>query len=254
MENIQKENTNQNIDYNVYNALNLYSEELGQDYLQNGFNPFGANFVLDENYVADVLANQNEKKEVASPAFLEQSENDIAKAFDLSLENATLLLDALNKKCSNVELSEQQKKALKKIILALTLYIELIKTYKAKLKKEKNKYQLYVNLLSLNWYLSEEMSKSFTAEFNMQQVLNKIDTLENDIIQKENEELKKQAKQIIESNKKIYAEQATKSSAQNESANKFQEALKEVQNKSTSVKSSVLPNKPLNSANEDLER
>lgn len=253
MENMQNEKTNQNINYNVYNALNLYCEDLGQAYLQNGFNPFDDNFVLDENYVADVLANQNIKKEVASPEFLEQSENDIAKSFDLSLENATLLLDALNKKCNTAE-TEQQKKALKKIILTLMLYIELIKTYKAKLKKEKNKYQLYVNLLSLNWFLSEEMSNSFTAEFNMQQVLNKIDTLENDIVQKENEDLKKQAKQIIENNQKIYAEQETKATAQKEPTNKFQEALKQVQSKNTSIKSVSPINKPANSANEDLER
>ena len=252
MENVE-DKTQAQINYDVFNALNLYNEDLGQAYIKNGFNPFGNNFVLDEEFVTDSLCNARAKKEVPCPNFLEQSENDIAKSFDLSLQNATLLLDVLSKKANGAELSENQKKALNKIILALKMYIELISQYKAKLKKEKNKYQLYVNLLSLNWFLSEEMAQSFTQEFNIQNTIAKINLSQQNIAEQENDSLKEQAKKIIENNQKALLEKNEQThqqdKAEKQEINPYLEALNKLHKESFKQDTQTNP-QPKNQSNE----
>lgn len=203
--NIEAEN-NSNINYDVLNALNLYNEDLGQSYLQNGFNPFPADFILDENFISDILDNQKNKKELPCPNFLEQANNQISKAFDLSLNNALDLLDSVSQMLNTPNLTQNQKRYLNKILLQIKLFIELNKKYKLELKKKKNKYQLYINMLALNWQLSEEMSLIFTEQYNAQNVLNKIKYLSTKVANKEIDEIKEQAKRIIENNKKLYVQ------------------------------------------------
>lgn len=203
--NIEAEN-NSNINYDVLNALNLYNEDLGQSYLQNGFNPFPSDFILDENFISDILDNQKNKKELPCPNFLEQANNKISKAFDLSLNNALDLLDSVSQMLNTPNLTQNQKRYLNKILLQIKLFIELNKKYKLELKKKKNKYQLYINMLALNWQLSEEMSLIFTEQYNAQNVLNKIKYLSTKVANKEIDEIKEQAKKIIENNKKLYVQ------------------------------------------------
>ena len=203
--NIEAENTS-NINYDVLNALNLYNEDLGQSYLQNGFNPFSADFILDENFIADILDNQKNKKELPCPNFLEQADNKVSKAFDMSLNNALNLLDSISQMLNTPNLTQKQKNYLNKILLQIKLFIELNKKYKLELKKKKNKYQLYINMLALNWQLSEEMSLIFTEQYNAQSVLNKINELSTKVANKEIDEIKEQAKKIIENNKKLYGQ------------------------------------------------
>ena len=191
--------------YSVYNALNLYNEELGQDYLNTGYNPFGENFLITEEFITDALANSRNKKEINEPDFLQKTESEIKNAFSLSLENAISLLEAIKNELDK-NISANQRKKLNKILLDLQLYIELIKIYILKLKKEKNKYQLYLNLLAINWQLSEDMAKSFTFEFDLQ---NSIDKIKKDLTtqtKQENTEIIQQAKEIIENNNKMQNE------------------------------------------------
>ena len=255
MENVE-DKTHEQINCDVFNALNLYNEDLGQAHIKNGFNPFGNNFVLDEEFVTDSLRNAKEKKEVPCPEFLEQSENDIAKSFDLSFQNATLLLDVLSKKANGDELSENQKKQLHKIILALKMYIELIQQYKAKLKKEKNKYQLYVNLLSLNWFLSEEMAQSFTQEFNIQNTIAKINLSQQNIAEQENDSFKEQAKKIIENNQKALLEKNEQTyqqdKAEKQEINPYLEALNKYRD--NYIKTQTNNSDALTNKKDDLEK
>lgn len=192
------------INLEVFNALNLYNEDLGQSYLETGFNPFNKDFVLDEQYISDVLNNEKNKKEVNCPDFLEQTDSKIIKAFELSDVNTKNLIEALNKKINSSELTASQMESFKKIIVNLKMFGELNRKYKNELRKKKNKYQLFLNMLALNWQLSEELAKSFTNEFNLNNALNKIVNIEKIKQNSENEKLKEQAKQIIENNKKLY--------------------------------------------------
>lgn len=192
------------INLEVFNALNLYNEDLGQSYLETGFNPFNKDFVLDEQYISDVLNNEKNKKEINCPDFLEQTDSKIIKAFELSDVNTKNLIEALNKKINSSELTASQMESFKKIIVNLKMFGELNRKYKNELRKKKNKYQMFLNMLALNWQLSEELAKSFTNEFNLNNALNKIVNIEKIKQNSENEKLKEQAKQIIENNKKLY--------------------------------------------------
>lgn len=192
------------INLEVFNALNLYNEDLGQSYLETGFNPFNKDFVLDEQYISDVLNNEKNKKEINCPDFLEQTDSKIIKAFELSDVNTKNLIEALDKKINSSELTASQMESFKKIIVNLKMFGELNRKYKNELRKKKNKYQMFLNMLALNWQLSEELAKSFTNEFNLNNALNKIVNIEKIKENSENEKLKEQAKQIIENNKKLY--------------------------------------------------
>lgn len=192
------------INLEVFNALNLYNEDLGQSYLETGFNPFNKDFVLDEQYISDVLNNEKNKKEINCPDFLEQTDSKIIKAFELSDVNTKNLIEALDKKINSSELTASQMESFKKIIVNLKMFGELNRKYKNELRKKENKYQMFLNMLALNWQLSEELAKSFTNEFNLNNALNKIVNIEKIKQNSENEKLKEQAKQIIENNKKLY--------------------------------------------------
>lgn len=192
------------INFEVFNALNLYNEDLGQSYLETGFNPFNKDFVLDEQYISDVLNNEKNKKEINCPNFLEQTDSKIIKAFELSDVNTKNLIEALDKKINSSELTASQMESFKKIIVNLKMFGELNRKYKNELRKKKNKYQMFLNMLALNWQLSEELAESFTNEFNLNNALNKIANIEKIKQNSENEKLKEQARQIIENNKKLY--------------------------------------------------
>lgn len=254
MEIIEKDNNDLNVDYNIFNALNLYNNDLGQSYIDTGFNPFGNNFVLDENFIADVLNNEKAQKDFDCPAFLEQNENEIAKCFDLSETNILSLYNTLDAKSNSANMSPIQKKHLQKILIALKMYLELIKIYKLKLKKEKNKYQLYLNLLAINWNLSNELSSSFTNEFNLNHVVNSI--IEQEVsLQQQNDEIIQQAREIIENNKKSL-EQTTE---QTTYINPYQEALDKLKkesnlSKNTQQKSTSNTSENISKNTEDLER
>ena len=230
------------INLEVFNALNLYNEDLGQSYLETGFNPFNKDFVLDEQYISDVLNNEKNKKEINCPDFLEQTDSKIIKAFELSDVNTKNLIEALNKKINSSELTASQMESFKKIIVNLKMFGELNRRYKNELRKKKNKYQMFLNMLALNWQLSEELAKSFTNEFNLNNALNKIVNIEKIKQNSENEKLKEQAKQIIENNKKLYEqdllnkqakqskvveEQPKQENTTNIEVNRYQEYLKE---------------------------
>lgn len=196
---MEEKNEVLNIDYNIYNALNLYSEDLGEEYLKTGKNPLGDNFILTEDFVSGALQNAKNKTEIMSPNFLEQDTSLIQKNFELSLNNASALLDALNG-LTFEKMTTQQKKMYNQLLVSLELFIALIKLYIKKLKKEKNLLSLYQNLLALNWNYSSTLASTFTNEFDLESTVATIKHEQETIIEKHNEEIKKQAQAIIENN------------------------------------------------------
>lgn len=249
-----------NVNFNVLNALNLYNEELGESYVQDGFNPLGNDFELSESFITDFLENEKNKKEITSPQFLEQDYNEIAKAFNLSLENALHLFDTLAVKindCSSLKL----KQTYAKIMFLLQLYIELIKKYIKKLKKEKNLYQLYINLLSINWSLSDEMESSFTKNFSVEKIIYNLIKNENETTNKDNEAIKEQARKIIENNLKQQKEQIVTKPKENIEAKPKEQVEKqdkvsnetEVKFKEVKLKNVVKKQETFSKKNNDVE-
>ncbi|MBE7074716.1 MAG: hypothetical protein E7376_01895 [Clostridiales bacterium] len=215
--------------YNVYNALNLYNEELGQSYIETGFNPLGENFVLGEEFITDVLKNNKDAKDFSSPEFIEKGDKATKAAFENSLAACEALLNELTGKLNSAELSPNDKAKLQKIILYLQMRIQLLKIFIAKLKKEKNKLKMYQSLLALNWSLADLMEETFNEMCNVQTLANAFVVLEQNTniqAEQENAKLREQARQIIANNLKA---QFQSQKQQTESTNPYMQELNNIQ-------------------------
>lgn len=81
------------INYDVFNGLNLINEDLGQSYLDNGFNPLGDDFVLDDDFVIEQFENDKTSVEIPTPDFILQGDKATRLAFETSIENCLALLE-----------------------------------------------------------------------------------------------------------------------------------------------------------------
>ncbi|MBE7082593.1 MAG: hypothetical protein E7378_02830 [Clostridiales bacterium] len=188
--------------YDVFNALNLVNEELGQSYLQNGFNPFESNFVLSEDYVVDTLKNKKLAPELQTPDFIEKGTKATKKAFDLSKQNCLNLLESLLSLLNNPNLTPEQKAKLANLIAQLKMFLELLSINTKKLSKEKNALKMYYDMLAINWYLAflqQSFVDALDAKAIATNLLGKMSVAEKS---EESQKLQEQARQIIADNLK----------------------------------------------------
>lgn len=220
----------QDINYSVFNALNLACEDLGQQYLKTGFNPFGEDFELNEEYITDALLNNKDKPECVSPAFIEKGENATKEAFTCSFNNCTALLAEMESMLNNPTLSPEQKAKLKKIVAYLKMRIELLTIYLQNFKNNKNKLNMYQNILGLNYKYADMLKDSFEQNFDIQMIANQFFQLQK--VQEtyaEKASVIEQAKQIIANNLKKQETTSNKQEEKTEEINQYQQALNELQ-------------------------
>lgn len=195
------------INYNIYNALNLYNEELGEEYLCNGFNPFENNFELSEQYIIERFVNSAIKKELKEPEFIFDTTKKIKQAFLNSINNCQQALSEIESKLSAPNLPETIKQELKKLKTYLLCRIQLLNLYCKKIKKNKNVFKLYSNIQSLDWHTSEIFEESYKEQFDIQIAINayiEFAKQHSKIYKKEleNKHLIEKAKQILRNNAK----------------------------------------------------
>lgn len=229
----------QGINYSVFNALNLACEDLGQQYLKTGFNPFGEDFELNEEYITDALLNNKDKPECVSPAFIEKGENATKEAFTCSLNNCTALLAEMESMLNNPTLSPEQKAKLKKIIAYLKMRIELLTIYLQNFKSNKNKLNMYQNILGLNYKYGDMLKDSFEQTFDIQMIANQFFQLQQaQETYAEKASVIEQAKQIIANNLKKQETTSTVQTETTEEVNKYQQALNELQHERSEYQTS----------------
>lgn len=85
------------VNFDVLNTLYLIKESLGDSYLDENFNPFGEDFVLNKNSVKHFLEVKAEKKQIKPPEFVDKSEREILNALRYGSLNAQKILQALEK-------------------------------------------------------------------------------------------------------------------------------------------------------------
>ena len=220
-----------NINYNVYNALNLACEDLGERYLETGFNPFGEHFMLDEQYITDSLLNGKNTPEIKCPEFVEQGEKACNNAFSCSLENCTTLLAELEGQLNNPDLSPEAKAKLQKIITYLKMRIELLVIFTQKQKKNKNKFVQYKKLLALNYTYGDILEDSYTDIFDAHAIANQLLAIQLQQTKQDahHASIIEQAKQIIANNQKNLEQTEQKvAEPQKEEVNQYQQALNEL--------------------------
>ena len=164
-ENAPKLDEGKSID--VFNALNLYSEQLGSIYEKDGYNPFEEGFVLTEEFTNDVLENKK-KQEIFTEDFLEYGNKEVSKHFQNALNNSTEIIDKLNEELASCT-DEKVKKQLKKSIILLKNRNELLKVNISKLKqKDANALKMYIEMFGMDNELSELLKDTFNEKVNAQ--------------------------------------------------------------------------------------
>ncbi len=167
---VQKDALPQGKSVDVFNALSIADESLGKLYIEQGYNPYGENFVLTEDYASEILHNKVDASE-QSQSFLEQSNSEISKNFTTALENGTSLVTALENEqfvTSDAKLKEQ----IGKTIVSLKNRSELLKLDITKLKqKDANAIKMYIELYGMDGELGELLKDTFTEKANMQALI-----------------------------------------------------------------------------------
>lgn len=167
----------ENINYDVYNGLNLIDEDLGESYLIEGFNPLGEDFFLDENFILDVLDNNVEKYEIVSPDFIESGNKATAEAFELSAQNALNVINLLQEHINNPKTPEIVRKQMQKQILYILCRNQLIKVYLKRIKNEKDTLKMFEKMSAINWQLSKTLQDSFNQQFNARKAMRELEEL-----------------------------------------------------------------------------
>lgn len=170
---MDKKTTAQNINYDIYNALNLMNENLGDAYLLYGFNPYGTNkFLISDDYILDRYHNSCTKSNIISPVFIEKEGKEPQVAFEQSVQNLNLCLNEVETKLSSPNLPAKDKECLLKLKHYLLCRIELTNIFLKRLSKTKNKFDLYKQLQSLDISLSKYFDTSYEQTMNVQIAIN----------------------------------------------------------------------------------
>ena len=146
------------IDLNIFNALNLINPALGKAYYQKGYNPFDDEFVLQNDYVQELLGKAKDKQHIKTEDFLEQGNKEIAEIFKLAQKNTEQLQN---------ELEVLNKSNLKNVIIFLKNRKELLSQAVKKLKNEKaNSFLLYKDIVGIDTLYSEIVKETFFENFD----------------------------------------------------------------------------------------
>lgn len=162
---------NKNVD--VFNALNLYNEELGFLYELEGYNPLGEDFVLTEDFAQSVLSNKgNENCDIEE--FLEHNNIQIAKNFTSAFEQNEKLINNFSQEIQN-ESDPRTKEEMKKMIISLKNRSQLLKLNIQKLKnKDANAIKMYKELFGQDCELSKILKDEFEEKLNIEMIIQKM--------------------------------------------------------------------------------
>lgn len=229
-----KQLTENEINYNVYNALNLYSKSLGELYLNQQFNPFEENFYLNEEFVTERYTNSLKAKQLNEPEFLIAGTIQTKLAFKNSLNCCNQLLSQIEILLNDQSLSKTQKENLKKLKEYLLCRIALLNLNLESLKKNKNTLKMYLDLQGLNWNFCEVLDETYYGNLNMQVAINQMLLYIEQSKQKLTKSLKDKAQEVIQNNLKIEQTKSTvketNSTKQENNKNKYNIYLKETKN------------------------
>ncbi len=184
--------TEEEINYDILNALNLQHPQLGETYLKFRWNPLGDDFKLELPYIEKYLKKTKDKTEILSPDFIEKH-TQAKESFRLALKNNREMLLELQNRYNNgdfylyknVDISEQVKDILFFLQCRgkmLELALKLVKSNKI------STFEAYKNITSINKKLSQLLEEAYSLEFN------KNLAIQNFILECEREAKKKKEK------------------------------------------------------------
>lgn len=150
------------VNFDVLNTLYLIKESLGDSYLEENFNPFGEDFVLNQNSVKHYLEVKREKKQIRPPEFVNKSAKDILNALKFGRANAKKLIGLL----------DDQQPTNSPLLEHIIVYLKIRKKMFEDLLKSQLNYEELVDALQTLEALDQDyakiLKKSFDKNFNIQ--------------------------------------------------------------------------------------
>ena len=178
----------------VFNALNLYNEELGALYENEGYNPFEQDFKLTEDFINEVLEDKKQQGEISTEEFLEKNNKTVAKNFAKAFIKNKELINKIKAELENVT-DENVKAKMNKMLVTLKNRGEMLRLSIQKLKqKDANALKMYKDLFGLDSELSEILKDEFNEKVNMNNMVIRMIELCNSRSQKTKQQPQKKTK------------------------------------------------------------
>lgn len=151
------------IDYNIFNALNLCNPALGLAYQTRGFNPFNNHFNFCPEYVERMLKIAKNKNVVVAEKFLERGNKEVADLFFMALNNTKSLIAGIQMMKPNKE----DNARFQDFLIFLKNRAELLEQNIILLKNEnQDSFKLYQDLVSIDLEYSNLIKDTFYDRFN----------------------------------------------------------------------------------------
>lgn len=176
------------INFNVYNMLNLHNEKLGKLYIEKGFNPYGDNYEFTVDEVVNLLDIQKNEKTLNFPDFLEKTPKEIKEAYQNSLNNTI----EMKTEAENSEDLENESKTY------ITRYFDMRKALleieiESMNSPEFNETQSFQEISSLDKLIGDFMEETFEKQSNNFYIFSQIKNLLKSRLENKKEK-EKQAK------------------------------------------------------------
>lgn len=186
LEEAEKEVQKRHIDPDIFNALNLYDEKLGEEYEKQGYNPFEPNFKLTEDFALEVLEAKAKEQGIPAKDFLEANIKKVTSYFKNTLQTGEKLAKMLEDKMAapNIDMSTMHQ--LQRAIIFLKNRNQLLKRNIRELKfKNANAIQMFADMYALDKELSDLLKDSYENEVDINAILKQfVEVCENRAKQK----------------------------------------------------------------------
>lgn len=182
MENLNKTITNaeeakneveqRHINPDVFNALNLYDEKLGEEYEKEGYNPFSPDFKLTQEFAMEVMEAKPNGKPMPKENFLEFGAKKVTSHFKNTLAAGEKLISKLEHEMSALDLNSTTAHQIQMAIIFLKNRNQLLKRNIRELKfKKANAIQMFADMYALDKELSELLKETYEPNADLNVVL-----------------------------------------------------------------------------------
>lgn len=203
MENLQSQ---QELNYDVSNALYLISKRLGDNYEKEKVSPFYSDFSLRSDFVLSIIKSSKDKSKVCLEDFLQQGNQQVAKNFRLSLENVSEVIAGLTEKLKSGEFVASEKDNIEMEIITCIDFLsarkKLLELALIELKNSQtDSFELYKEIVSFNKEIEEILEGSFVRKLEKEIIINQFIELQRKNKKKAILQTKTQNSEIIKENK-----------------------------------------------------
>ena len=172
IEQAEKEVERRHLDPDVFNALNLYDEKLGEEYEKQGYNPFEPNFKLTEDFALEVLEAKAKEQGLPEKDFLETNIKKVTSYFKNTLQTGEKLAKMIEDKMATPDIDMSTMHQLQRAIIFLKNRNQLLKRNIRELKfKNANAIQMFADMYALDKELSDLLKDSYKNEVDVNAIL-----------------------------------------------------------------------------------